>query len=113
MADKEFERFERENNRVPIPTANAFLTADITDPTPQTSPLVYSNSVITIAIPKNAAEVVFAPSTAMRVGEVVAMTQYYTIQAGSAEAFGVADMDEIYIVRDSADGVLNFRFLTI
>lgn len=113
MADKNFERLNRDDNRVPIQTANGFVTQDADSPAAQTSPLAYSDTEIEIVVPANAAEVVFFPSTDMRVSEVTGMAHYYKLKGGSVEAFGVADTDSIYVVRDSADGVLNFRFLTI
>lgn len=112
MASKNLGSLKIDDNNRTVMSGNAFLTADISG-TPKTSPLSYSNTVITIAIPTNAVEVVFTPSTALRVGESVAMTQYYTQAASTVEAYGVADMSNIYIVRDSADGTLNFRFITV
>ena len=109
---KDYDTLARDDNRVPIMTGSGFETQDATG-TPQTSPLSYSSSVITIAIPENAAEVVLLPSTALRVSDIVGMTRYFTIPADTALALGISKMDNLYIVRDSADGTLNFYFITV
>jgi len=99
-------------NNKQVLAANHFVTSDATG-TPLESPLAYSNSVITIEVPTDAVELILKPTTDLRVSEVVGMGTYYMIDEGSAEVFGVADMDKVYIVRDSADGVVNFRFNTL
>lgn len=109
---KNFGSLKKDGNNQTIQAGISFQTYDAST-SPKTSPLSYSNTVITLAIPTNAVEVVFSPSTALRVGEAVAMTQYYTQAANTVEAYGVADMSNIYIVRDSADGTLNFRFIIV
>lgn len=109
---KDYLSMPKDDNSISIPTGTGFLTQDATA-TPKTSPLAYSNSVITIAIPSNAAEVVFLPSTALRVSNIVGMTTYYTQPASTEHVYCVSRMDSIYIVRDSADGTLNFYFVTV
>ena len=86
--------------------------------TPQTSPLAYSNTTITIAIPTNAAEIHMRPSTDMRVSSTdntdpSSGGPYFVIPGGVMQPFGVSGIDNIYIVRDTADGTLNFFFVTV
>jgi len=102
----------KDDNSISIPTGSGFVTADASN-TPKLSPLAYSSTIIAISIPSNAAEVVFTPSTALRVSEVAGMTQYHTQTAGVTQAYCVGRMDTIYIVRDSADGVVSFYFVTV
>lgn len=109
---KAYNQFKHESDRNVIPIANNFTTQDATG-TPQTSPLSYSNSVITIAVPEDAAEMVLFPTTDLRVSEIVAASRYDVIQANTKEIVACANMDSIYIVRDSADGSLRFRFLHV
>lgn len=112
MADKTFGGQKSDANREVIRAASGLKTQDNTT-VPQDSPLTYEDAVITIEIPRDAVEVVFKPSTDMRVSELEAMTRYYVIAAGAAEVVGVADMSQIFIIRDVNNGVLNFRFNTV
>lgn len=93
----------------PIQTGNSFQTADATG-TPQNSPLAYSSSVITIAVPDSAIEIILNPTTALRVSEVVGMGTYDIIAANTKEVLPCAGMASVYIKRDAADGTVNFRF---
>lgn len=102
----------REDNGNSVQIGSSIQTSDSTG-TPKTSPLAYSSSVITITIPDNAVEFIVNPTTAMRISEIVGMSQYDVIAANSKEAIPCARMDFIYIVRDSADGTLNFRFTLV
>jgi len=109
---KDYGTLHRDDNQVEIPTGTSIQTFDATASS-QDSPLAVSNSVITIAIPTNAAEIVFKPSAAMRVSEVVGMGTYFVVAADVTHAFGVARMDNIYVIRDSGDLTLNFYFVLV
>lgn len=109
---KNFDVLGRDDNHEQIPTGCSILTHDSTG-SPNNSPLSYSDSVINISIPVNAAEFVLKPSTDLRISENPAMSTYFVIGAGTVQAIGVARMDNIYIIRDSADGTLNFYFVTV
>lgn len=89
-----------------------FTTQDETS-TPKTSPLAYTTAVITLKVPKEAIQVTFMPTTDMRVSDIVGMTTYDVIKANTKETIGCAGMQNIYIIRDSADGSLNFKFLKL
>lgn len=112
MAIKNFGSLKIDDNHRVISSGCAIQTSDASG-TPKTSPLAYSNITLIIEIPMNAAEVVFTSSTNMRISELPAMTSYYVHPANQTQAYGVADMDNIYIVRDAADGVLNFYFVLV
>jgi len=99
-------------SRRAIQVANSFSTADATA-SPKTSPLAYSSSIITLTVPDRAVQVVLKPSTALRVSESSSATTYDVIAANATETFPCAGMQSIYIVRDSADGTLNFKFLSV
>lgn len=111
---KDFAFLKRDDNRVPIMTGTHIQTFDAT-PSPQKSPLTVTEiSVTTIAIPPNAAEVVFAPSAAMRVSEAATMaTGYYVQPASSIQVYGVAGMDTIYIQGDAGSVTLQFYFILV
>lgn len=98
-----------DGSRKSVQTSGSFAVADATG-TPIVSPKAYTNSVITLVVPDNAIEFVVAPSTALRVSDAVAMTNYYVVAASTAESFPCAKMQNIYITRDSADGTAQFRF---
>lgn len=99
-------------SRRAIQVANSFSTADATA-SPKNSPLAYSNSVITLTVPDRAVQIVMKPSTALRVSEAVGMSTYDVIAANAVENLPCAGMQSIYIVRDSADGTLSFKFLSV
>lgn len=109
---KDYISLAKDSNKESMQTGTGILTTDISG-TPKTSPLAYSSTILTIAIPENAAEVVFKPSTAMRVSEASNMSTYYVISAGTTHAFGVSRTDNLYVVRDAGDGTLNFYFVTV
>lgn len=102
----------RAGSHEPIQIGNSFQTSDATA-SPQNSPLAYSTVIITIAVPVNAVELIVNPSTAMRISELPAMTTYDVIAALSKESIPVAGMNFVYIIRDSSNGTLNFRFTII
>ena len=111
---KNFQTFKRDDNQVPIMTGTHIQCFDATG-TPQESPLTVSNVAIsTIAIPVNAAEVVFNPSVALRVSEDADMdTGYFVQTAAATQAYGVAGMDNIYIRGDAASAVVQFYFVLV
>ncbi len=89
-----------------------FTTQDETA-TPKTSPLAYSNSVIAIKVPKEAIQVTFLPTTDMRVSDIALATTYDLLKANVKETIGCAGMANLYIIRDSGDGSLHFKFLKL
>jgi hypothetical protein len=97
---------------IPLQTATTFVTQDAAG-TPKTSPLAYSSSVITIAIPDTAIQLILCPTTDLRVSEDVAMARYDIILAGAKEVFAVALMTNVYIKRDTVDGTVKFRFAQV
>lgn len=99
-------------NRNPVQVGNQFQTNDNTG-TPQNSPLSYSTTVLTLAVPDNAIQVTFMPTTDMRYSDLLAMTRYDVVRTNVKELIPCARMSNIYIVRDSADGSLNFKFITL
>lgn len=109
---KNFGSLKKDGNNQTIQAAIGFQTYDAST-SPKTSPLSYSSSVITIAVPSNAIEVSFLPSTSMRVSELSNMASYFTVDAGREQPFELGSQDYIYIKRDSEDGVVNFRFILI
>lgn len=102
----------RDTNKEPVQIGSSFITNDASA-SPKVSPLAYSSSVITLAVPDGAVELILFPSTDLRVSEVVGMAQYDVIASASKEAIGCARMTNIYITRDSADGSLRFRWTII
>lgn len=110
---KDFERLNRDDNKVPIMTGVGIATQDATG-TPQKSPLAFTTGVTTIEVPTNAAEIVLKPSVALRISEEATVSdRYFVIGAGTTMAIGVADTDTIYVAGDSASGTLNFYFVTV
>jgi hypothetical protein len=95
-----------------IQVGNSFATQDATA-SPKTSPLAYSTSVITLTVPDRAVQIVVKPSTAMRIAETVGMSTYDVVAANTVETIPCAGMPNIYIVRDAADGTLNFKFISV
>jgi hypothetical protein len=102
----------RDDNTTAVQIGSSIQTSDATA-TPQNSPLAFSNTVITIVIPDNAVEFIVAPSKDLRVSELANMSTYDVVATGTKEAIPCARMQNIYIVRDSADGTLNFRFTLV
>jgi len=109
---KVLEYLVRDDNNVAVPIGSAFQTTDNTSPE-VTSPYTYTTAVTTIVVPDRAVELILAPTTALRVSELSAVTNYYVITAGSAETFPCARMQNIYIRGDAAGGTLNFRFVLV
>jgi hypothetical protein len=50
------------------------------------------------------------PTTDMRLSNIVWMTTYDVLKANIKETIGCAWMANLYIIRDSADWSLNFKF---
>lgn len=99
-------------SRNPIQLGNSFVTQDATG-TPKNSPLAYSNSVIALTVPDRAVKMVVKPSTALRISEASDASRYDIVAANAIESVECAGMQTIYIVRDSADGNLSFRFVIV
>lgn len=102
----------RDGSTASIQIGSTFQTSDNTG-TPQISPLSYTTGVTTLIMPDNAAEVILAPSTDLRVSEISSMSQYYVIPAGQAEVIGVGKQQIVYVKADSSSGNLNFRITLI
>lgn len=101
-----------ESTGAQMQTATKFATQDATG-TPQTSPLAYSSSVITLVVPDDAVQLVVAPTTDLRVSEESSAARYDVVTGGAKEAFPVALMQNVYIRRDTADGTVRFRFAKV
>lgn len=108
----EFSNLPTDGRKTPIQVGNYFTTLDATA-SPQASPLSYSSVVITIVVPQGAIQMVCFPSTDMRISEVSNAANYDIIPAGTKEVLSCAQMSKIYIVRDSADGSLRFKFIFV
>lgn len=102
----------RDTNQEAVQTGSSFVVADATG-TPKTSPLAVSSSVITITVPDRAIEFIVNPSAAMRISSEVAMATYDVIAANTKESIPCARMQSIYVIRDSGDLTLNFRFTLV
>jgi len=105
----EFTTLPTDSRGAAIQAGNYFQTQDATG-TPQTSPLSYSSSPITIVVPQGAILVSFLPTTDMLVSELSNLAQYDLIKANTKEVINCAQMANIYIQRSSADGSLYFKF---
>ena len=57
------------------------------------------------------------PSTDIRVKNATGAADYYVLPADTTEVFGVAKIADaggsVFFIRDSANGTLNFRFITL
>lgn len=104
----------RDGNHIAIQAGQKFVTQDVTG-TPQTSPIAYSTTIIAIVVPDNAIKMTLIPSTDLRVSDLATFTtaNYDLLKANIKETIDVAGMQTIYVVRDSADGNLFFKFVTI
>lgn len=95
---------------MPFPTG--FTTRDASA-TPLNSPLAYLTTTITLTPPDNSVRLTLTPSTALRVSDDPAMARYYVVQAGIESSFDVTLMANVYILRDTSSGTLNFQFATV
>lgn len=109
---KNYGSFRKDDNNVTIQTGTSFKTADSTG-TPITSPTTVGAAQVAIAVPVNAAEVVFNVNAAMLVSEVDGMAQYYTQSANTVEVYACSNIDTIYVKRSAGDVTLNFRFILV
>lgn len=113
---KNYGRLARDDNRIPISTASAFVTADVTA-TPKTSPLTVSSTEVVISVPTNAVEMVITDvDNDLRVSEVTGMAQYFVCLAANTAPvhIPVAGMDTIYLKRNGgSDAVTQFYFATV
>jgi len=109
---KNFEKLQRDNNRVPIMTGSGILTSDATG-TPQTSPLTINATVTTIVVPTNAAEMVVQCNADLKISEAVGMATYFTLSAGVALALPLSATDTIYLSTVSGAGILQFYFVKV
>lgn len=109
---KNYSSLQKDDNHEAIQAGSGILTVDSSD-TQKESPLSYSSTILTISVPENAAEFVVKPSSDLRVSEQSDMSTYYVVSASTTHAFGVSRTDSLYIVRDSADGTVNFYFVTV
>jgi hypothetical protein len=103
------ERLLRDGSYNPVPVASGFATQDGTA-TPQDSPLSYTATIITLAVPARAVEVILRPTTLLRVSEDFTMTRYKIIDAGMDTVFPVGRQANVYIRQDSASGTVTFTF---
>lgn len=102
----------QDDNAKPVQVGSSFTTTDVTT-VPKTSPVSYSSSAITIAIPDGAVEFIVLPTTDLRVSSLSDVSSYDLVKLGSKESFPVARMSSVYIVRDSADGSAYIRFTIV
>lgn len=108
MSDRN-DNITRDASRNVVQVPGSFVTQDATG-TPQTSPLSYTDTASTIVVPANAIEFVVFPTTDMRISDQSDMTPYDVVALGTKEVFPCAKMTNIYVVRDSVNGSLRFRF---
>jgi len=99
----------RDKNRIAVQACQTFVTQDETG-TPKTSPLNYSSSVITLAVPQRAVNFTIMPTTDLKISDDSTMTTYDFILAYSKEVKECAGMTSIYIVRSASDGIAYFTF---
>lgn len=108
---KVYDNLSRDGSSAPIPSGNGILTADISG-SPKLSPLAITTGVTTIAVPMNAAEMVIYSDVAVRIGEALALSSYFTIPATTAWVIPLAHSDNVYLRADSGTGTLQFYFVT-
>lgn len=102
-------QLKRDQNQVAVQIGTSFQTIDSSD-TPKESPVAFSSTIIAITVPDRAVEFIVNPTQDMRISEDPTMASYDVIAKDTKEAIECAVMQTIYIVRDSANGSLNFRF---
>ena len=109
---KNYGSFVKDDNNESIVTGNGIQTFDSTA-SPKNSPLAITTGTTTLAVPSNAAEVVFNSSVALRISEVSNLATYFVIGASTTIAIPVGRLDNIYVAGDSSSGTLQFYFITI
>lgn len=77
------------------------------------SPQNYTTAVSQISIPDRAVEVVFFPSTDLRISERANMAGYDIISSGTKEILPCAYMETIFYRADSSNGSLRYRFILV
>lgn len=103
----------RDASHRPIIGYNSFQTSDATT-SPQVSPLSVSSSIINLAVPSNAVKLVIANSSAaIRVSEIAAASNYFIVGIAGNATIDCAGMNNIYLVRDSADSIVQFYFVML
>lgn len=102
----------RDVNRIAVQAGGSILTQDAT-PSPYSSPLAVSSTILALTVPPNAIELILNPTATLRISEDSTMTHYDLVYGSTKEAIPCAKMDTIYIKRDAVDLTLNFRFTLI
>jgi len=108
---------DADNNAVQ--TGKTFTNLDATTPTARQSPLTVSTTELELKPPANAITLVLMPNTnTLRAGKQdpldgTAGNGYEIILAGNYAAFDVGGGESVWVMRDSADVSLSFRFITI
>jgi len=112
MADvtKKSGHLVRDEGGAQIPVAGQFQCEDRDGA--NDSPLAVSNSEIRIKVPAGALVFIAkAITNAIRVGPATSHTTGYDVLAADERSvFPCSKLNSIYVVRDSADGVLQYRF---
>ncbi len=103
---------QMDSNQKPVQVGSSFSTQDATT-SAKTSPLAVSSVVIAITVPDRAVEFIVNPSADMRISDVSDASTYDVIAAGTKESIPCARMQTIYVVRNSGDLTLNFRFTLV
>lgn len=99
-----------DENRNPVNVGSGILTTTGT----QLSPLAYlTASSIALNIPDTACELILRPTTDLNVSEDSTFASYMTVSTGITQCIPIAKMQTIYIKGTTADGTLNFYFVTV
>jgi len=110
MPNKTFSNLAKDGSARVLQVASSIQTYDDTT-VAQNSPLAYTSADVTnIAVPVNAAELIFEASTALRISEDSNMATYAVVPAGSTRVIPAGRTFNLYIKGDTADGTLNFYF---
>lgn len=106
--DNAFLPTDAKNQTVQVPAG--FQTRDVTG-TPKTSPLAVSSTEIVVAVPDGAAELVIVYTSAgLRISEITGMARYFVLPTGGSVVLPVANIDNVYLKRDSGDATVQFFF---
>lgn len=98
-------------NQSDIQVGSSFQTQDNTG-TPQTSPLAYTTSLVTLVVPDNATQFIFTASTAINISELSTMARYYTQPINTPMTIDCSRLQNIYL-QSGTGGTLNFMFKTV
>lgn len=96
----------RDRNGEAIKTSCVFST----DNGVISSPSAISSSIVEVAIPDGALEIVLMPSEDIRISEKSDMSSYFIIPSYVMYTEWVAGLDSIFLVRDDIDSTLHFKF---